>query len=126
MEKSCKKILFLVVSILLFSTTVAVVKLFSGIETSVKTTCCNAQAQYPGKTKVEALIEVLKSDTQSLDAKNDAIYALGYVRDTSALPVLRSLKTGARCDHKRYVCQRQLERTIRCIEGREKSIFNFR
>lgn len=123
---SSKKILFFVVVVLLLSTTVAVIRSFYMIRKDVERICSTAQAQYAGKSKVEALIEVLKSDTQSLVAKNDAIYALGYVRDTSALAVLRSLKTGSKCDHRQFVCQRALDRSIRCIEGREKNIFDFR
>jgi hypothetical protein len=61
---SSKKIFFFVIVVLLLSTTVAVVRSFHMIRKDVGRICSTAQAQYAGKSKVEALIEVMKSDDQ--------------------------------------------------------------
>jgi hypothetical protein len=81
--------------------------------------------QYEGD-KIEALISVLESDTQSLNEKNKAIWALGKLRATRALPILRSLKTEAECDHSRFVCQRELDKAISTIEGTSFDILTYR
>ena len=121
-----RKILSVTVAVLLFGTIVFYAGMRYAIRSKVDGVCRSAMAQYGGTSKIEALIAVLASDTQGLDAKNDAVFALGYVRDTSALPVLRALQTGRQCDHDRIVCQRAVNRTIRYIEGEEKNIFDFR
>ena len=84
-----------------------------------------AVSEYGGD-RVEALIEVLNSETASLKAKNDAIWTLTYIGDQRALPVLKSLQTGQECDHDRQVCQRELKRAITQIEGTRFSVMNFR
>ena len=124
--KMVKKILLVMVLVLFSGTIVSYFGMGFVIRSKVDEICRTAMAQYDGTGKAEALINVLKSDTQSLEAKNDAIYALGYVRDTNALPVLRGLRTGTACDHGRFVCQRALNRTIRYMEGKEKNIYDFR
>ena len=87
--------------------------------------CENAMLQYRGD-KIEALIAVLESDSQSLHDKNNAIWALGKLRDKRALPVLKSLVTGAPCDHNRFVCQRELEKAINNLEGTSIDILTFK
>jgi hypothetical protein len=96
------------------------------IKSYVAKVCHNATVQFSGHDKVNTLISVLKSDGLKLKEKNDAIYALGYVRDIRALPALRALRTGKPCDHGKYVCQRELNRTIGYLEGNLNVYPNFK
>jgi hypothetical protein len=58
-----------------------------------KTQCQNAQREYGGDC-VEALISLLKDENRGFRARNDAIWALGELGDSRALPVLESYYTG--------------------------------
>lgn len=87
----------------------------SGVSAEIDAICEEACAKYPG-TKVEALITYLKK-TKELRKKNQAIWALGELRDKKALPILETLYTGAPCDHSRYVCQYEVKKAIKKIKG---------
>lgn len=87
--------------------------------------CNHAMSHYEGD-KIEALIELLNADDQSLKTKNNAIWALGKLNDQRALPELRKLQTGNECDHSRHVCQRELQKAIENLEGRGIDLFTFK
>jgi hypothetical protein len=95
------------------------------IKSDIDKFCNLAMHQYKGD-RVEALISVISSETQSLFNKNDAIWTLAYIGDQRALPALKSLQTGMECDHNGFVCQRQLKRTIGYIEGTSLNIMKFK
>jgi nitrate reductase NapE component len=83
--------------------------------------------QYQNTDKVDALILVLNSENESLKAKNDAIWALGHLRNSeNALPVLKALQTGNPCDHSRFVCQRELNKTIGYLEAGNINLMKFK
>ena len=88
--------------------------------------CNEAMEQYSTDNKSEALMLVLKSESQNLNAKNHAIWALGHLKSSDALPVLKELQTGTECDHGRFVCQRELNRTIGYLEGKRMNIMRFK
>ena len=67
--------------------------------------CKEAMRKFPGD-KIDALISVLISDDSNLSVKNEAIWALGKLRNQKSLPLLKSLYTGKECNHSLYVCQR--------------------
>ena len=58
-----------------------------------KIQCQNAQREYGGDC-TEALISLLKDESRGFRARNDAIWALGQMGDSRALPVLESYYTG--------------------------------
>ena len=87
--------------------------------------CESAMAQYDGD-KIEALISVLNSDQQDLKTKNSAIWALGKLRNESALPTLRNLQTNKPCDHSRNVCQQELEKAILNLEGKSIDLLTYK
>lgn len=60
---------------------------------SVKEKCQLAQDRYEGDC-VEALISYLEDDKNSFRSRNAAIWALGQLGDSRAVPVLRSYYTG--------------------------------
>ncbi|MBC8218054.1 MAG: hypothetical protein H8E73_06275 [Planctomycetes bacterium] len=46
-----------------------------------------------------------------------AVWALGYLSDKRALPVLKKYHTGPPCEHDKYLCQREVARAIKLCEG---------
>lgn len=79
--------------------------------------CSSAVAGYGVPDRAEALMLLIGSDSESLDAKNHAIWALGHLRGAEgALPGLLPLRTGKECVHSKYVCQRELNRTISYLD----------
>jgi len=63
--------------------------IYSRVETIVRI----AQSRYAGDT-AEALMSLIESDSETYRDKNRAIWALGQIGDTRALPVLQRLNTG--------------------------------
>lgn len=59
----------------------------------VKSQCREAKREYKGDC-VEALIAVLNDEEKPLRQRNSAIWALGQLGDSRALPVLESYYTG--------------------------------
>lgn len=59
----------------------------------VKKQCYEAKQEYGGDC-VEALIALLNDENKGFRARNDAIWALGQLGDSRALPVLQSYYTG--------------------------------
>lgn len=59
----------------------------------VKTQCQDAKSEYRGDC-VDALINLVKDDDRGFRVRNDAIWALGQLGDSRALPILERLYTG--------------------------------
>lgn len=119
-------LLILISSIVLVGLTGSYFGLRIWIKSDFDKICNEAMEQYASDNKSEALILVLKSESQNLNAKNHAIWALGHLKDNKALPVLKELQTGTECDHGKFVCQRELNRTIGYLEGTRINIMRFK
>lgn len=119
------KVLFIVILLFIVVSGLVYTGLRIWFKSEVTQISNDAMQQYSGD-KIEALIAVLESDSQSLDDKNKVIWALGKLRDKRALPVLKGLVTGAPCDHNRFVCQRELEKAINNLEGKSLDILTFK
>ncbi|MBN2129536.1 MAG: hypothetical protein JW741_08565 [Sedimentisphaerales bacterium] len=80
--------------------------------------CSMAQAAhpYPGDD-VASLIDFMKSDTHSLRKRNLAVWTLGRLRDSAALPALESFYTAEECDHETQLCQGELYKAIALCGG---------
>ena len=65
----------------------------SWIGYEVKDQCQEAKIEYNGNC-VESLIKLLDDKNQGFRARNDAVWALGQLGDSRALPVLQSYYTG--------------------------------
>lgn len=74
-------------------------------------------AGYDGGDQVEALVAYLASDVPSLEEKNRAIWVLGELRDERALETLTELQVSDECDHDLRVCQREVRKAIRKVNG---------
>ena len=120
-----KKIMITGLFILITVMGIACMGLRIWFKSEINQICNHAMTRNEGD-KIEALIAILNSEDQSLKTKNNAIWALGKLKDQRALTVLRNLQTGNDCDHTRYVCQRELEKAIRNLEGKKIDILTFR
>lgn len=69
-------------------------------------------AQPDSANNIAALIDYVKSDTHSLKNRNNAVWALGQLRDGQALGTLKELYTAKDCDHSHQLCQYELKKAI--------------
>jgi hypothetical protein len=76
----------------------------------------DAQTQFPGNS-VAALISVATSEEAQLSRRNRAIWALGQLGASEALPILQSLVSNELCDHESKICQHELEQAILGCSG---------
>ena len=70
-----------------------------------------AQREFEGD-EVQALMALVQSERHSLSERNQAVWALGQLRDARALSVLEKYYYGGPCNHARFICQRELEKAI--------------
>jgi hypothetical protein len=75
--------------------------------------------------KIAVISFISFSKSESYQAKNAVIYALGYARDARALPALRAVQSGTVCDL-RFINQENLKRTIGYLEGIPPPFPNFK
>ena len=83
---------------------------------SVRATSEAAMRSYPGDA-VEALVSCMADKTHTLRERNRAVWALGQLGDRRALPALREHFTGQQCNHTNGLCQYELEKAIKLIDG---------
>ena len=76
----------------------------------------DAQARYPGDP-VSSLISVAASEDESYPDRNRAVWALGQLGSSRALPILRALESGEPCDHESALCRHELEKAIEGCSG---------
>jgi hypothetical protein len=67
--------------------------------------------------RVTALMEFVETRTHSLRERNRAVWALGQLGDSRALPLLEKHFTGGPCDHARALCQRELGKALEKCRG---------
>jgi hypothetical protein len=76
----------------------------------------SAMAQFNGD-RIEALIALVDCQNCRLEDRNQAVWALGQLRDKRALSVLYKYRTGKPCNHLRQICQYEIIKAIRWTEG---------
>lgn len=69
------------------------------------------------KNNTEALIAVIESDEYTLKDKNNAVWALGVLKDKQALSKLETMITGLECNHDSTICQYEIKKAILKIKG---------
>lgn len=85
----------------------------------VKTRCQDAKGEYGGSC-VEALITQLNDENNGFRSRNSAIWALGQLGNSKALPVLQSYYTGKIPDREplnRVISQYELKKAINLTSG---------
>jgi HEAT repeat protein len=75
-----------------------------------------ARQEFAGD-RVDALVSLVDCAGCDLRKRSDAIWALGVIGDARALPVLRRYHTREECRHGAKLCQYELGKTIKKIEG---------
>jgi HEAT repeat protein len=86
------------------------------IRSSVKEISAKAVQEYPGD-RIEALMTYVESANHNLRQRNRAVWALGQIGDSRALPVLEKFRTGKPCDHDSTLCQGELRKAIKACKG---------
>ncbi len=90
---------------------------------SVQENCQLAQQAHPHPgDHVSALVDFMNSKERSLhDRNHKAIWTLGQLRKPEALPALQAAYTGGPCNHKKNLCQYELEKAIKLCGGTPNS-----
>jgi hypothetical protein len=97
------------------------------IQSDVDEFSARAQASFPSPgDDVSALIAYVQSDRHSLRERNHAVWSLGQLRDSRALPVLEAAFTGEPCHHDVALCQRELKKAIALCRGEAPNILFIR
>lgn len=86
------------------------------IGADVRAASALAMAHHEGD-RVAALLRFAEDDRHSYSERNRAVWALGQLGDRRALAGLRKHHTGKPCDHARSLCQRELGKAIKLVEG---------
>lgn len=91
----------------------------SWIGYEVKKQCVDATREYGGDC-VEALITTLNDENNGFRDRNDAIWALGELGDSRALPVLQGYYTGDIPEREpldKVISQYELKKSVNLLEG---------
>lgn len=86
----------------------------------VKTLCLDAKREYEKADCTDALISLLEDENRGFRARNNAIWALGQLGDTHALPILERYYTGNIADREpldEMISQYELKKAIKLAEG---------
>jgi len=86
------------------------------IGSSVHKMCRDATGEYGGD-RVSALMKYADSPAHSLRDRNRAVWALGNLGDSRAVPWLKKRYTGQPCDHDHMLCQKELKQAIHLCQG---------
>lgn len=86
------------------------------IGTDVRRISGDAMQRYEGDA-VEALMEQVGDSARPLADRNEAVWALGQMGDSRALQVLQHYSTGGPCHHETALCERELAKAIKHLEG---------
>jgi hypothetical protein len=86
------------------------------IDREVAATADRARDRFSGD-RTAALVRLVDCEQCTLKERNRAVWALGQIGHESALPVLRKHHTGGECDHTSRLCQYELDKAIRKIDG---------
>ena len=119
MKNNWKGWLILIVGVLAGFFMLIFVTSVSYIGYEVERNCQLAQAEYGTDDCVDGLIEVMQDESKSLKERNHAIWSLGQMGDSKALPALKDNYQGPdyKCDHENEICQYEIEKAINLIES---------
>lgn len=67
--------------------------------------------------RIAALIAMVDCDSCAMSDRNHAVWALGQLADSRALPILEKQYTGGKCDHLHDICQYELEKALRLVRN---------
>lgn len=90
---------------------------FASIYSAVNNAERSAMSKHTGN-RVQALCELVDCQNCGLAERNRAVWALGQLRDSAALPVLTKYYTGQKCNHESALCQHELQKAVDAIQRR--------
>lgn len=117
-----KKILFALTVLATVSTSIVLLMLavtYLWIRFEVQQVCYAAEKQYGGGC-IAATLQLLQDEKQDFRSRNDAIWTLGQLGDSRALPVLESMYTGEIPDREpldETISQYELKKAIALTSG---------
>ena len=91
-------------------------------QASIHSIVSDARERHSGSA-VEVLTDYIESSDVSLDQKNRAIWALGELRDSTALAILEKLEVSEECSHDRFVCQHEVRKALSKVRGETPNPF---
>lgn len=86
------------------------------IGAGVREAAAEAQIRHGGDA-VEALLGLVEDASATWVERNRAVWALGQLGDARALEPLRALQTDGACDHERRLCEHELGKAVKLLEG---------
>ncbi len=98
------------------SSAVAFLAICLVIGAGVRGAVADAQSHHPGEP-VSALLAVTSDEELAPAVRNRAIWALGQLGISDAVPVLQALVAPGPCDHARSLCQREIAKAIAACSG---------
>ena len=108
------------------ATAVFIVAITVAVGVGVRNVADAATREFPGD-RVAALLAYADSSSHTLSERNRAVWALGQLGDSRALPILEKSLSGGECRHDRELCQYELTKAIRlCSGGRNVSALFWR
>ena len=111
------KIIFAGIGVFVLVGGVAVGAILWDIQRDVNKYIRIAQKAHPSESDdVASLIEYVNSSKHTLKQKNHAVWTLGRIGDGRAAAALKPYDTGAKCNHKEELCQKELKRAIAFCE----------
>jgi len=124
-----RRIIFWGIPLVLLACVAVITLLSLSIELGLRQVCEAATQEFPGD-KVDAVMMSVESTQYGYDdhlysANNRAFWALGQLGDPRALPFLRNLYTGERCDHESNLCQGEIKEAIQKLEGHQFNLPSF-
>jgi hypothetical protein len=88
-----------------------------GILRGIGTISDHAMAAYPGNPdRVMALVSLVADEDQPVSDRDRAVWALGQLRDSRALPVLWTYAKDGECRHGVELCRKELAKAIALCE----------
>lgn len=119
MKKILNKILFLgIIGLSIFALFFVVTCVWIGFD--VKRQCKDAKSEYGQEKCMDALVLVLNDENRGYSARNSAIWALGQLGKSEALPVLENYFTGNIPDREPWdgvISQYELKKAINLARG---------
>ena len=76
-----------------------------------------AMREFPGD-EVAALVALMQSENHALVARSGAVHALGQIGSDRARLALANYYTGLKCEHSKFLCQKELRKAIDRCSGK--------
>lgn len=86
------------------------------IGSGVRGAIADAQSHHPGEP-ISALLAVAADGNLEPAVRNRAIWALGQLGRSEAVPVLKSLAAPGPCDHERSLCRHEIAKAMAACSG---------